>query len=90
MILSAAQVVNVSAGLVAQILIMTGHVRDAAIGMTLGAVVNVLLNALLIPRWEIEGAAVATGISLVVWSLFLSGRVRAKTGLASGVALLRR
>lgn len=90
MILSAAQVVNVSAGLVAQILIMTGHVRDAAIGMTLGAVVNVILNALLIPRWEIEGAAVATGISLVVWSIFLSGRVKTKTGLASGVALLRR
>ena len=90
MILSAAQVVNVSAGLVAQILVMTGHVRDAAVGMTLGATVNVVLNALLIPRWEIEGAAIATGISLVVWSLFLSRRVRSKVGIGSGVFSVSR
>ena len=69
---------------------MTGHVRDSAIGMTMGDVVNLILNALLFPRWEIEGAAVATGISLVVWSLFLSGRDKTKTGRASGAALLRR
>ena len=84
-ILSAAQVINVSAGLVSQILIMTGHVLDAAKGMTLGAVVNVVLNAILIPIWEIEGAALATGISLVVWAIFLAIRVKSRTGLSSGV-----
>lgn len=88
-ILSAAQVVNVSAGLVGLILIMTGHVRDAAEGMTLGATLNVLLNAILIPRWEIEGAAVATGISLIAWNIFLAVRVRSRTGLSSSVFGMR-
>ena len=84
-ILCAAQVVNVSAGLVGQILIMTGHVRDAAMGMILGALVNVVLNAILIPKWGIEGAAFATGISVIVWNIFLAIRVKSKTGLSSGV-----
>lgn len=84
-ILCGAQIVNVSAGLVGQILIMTGHVRDAANGMALAAVTNVVLNAVLIPVWEIEGAAVATGFSLIVWNVFLAFRVKSRTGLASGV-----
>jgi O-antigen/teichoic acid export membrane protein len=88
-ILSVAQVANVSAGLVGMILIMTGHVREAATGMALGAVVNIVLNFLLIPRWEIEGAAIATGVGLVVWNVFLACRVKSKTGLVSGVLGMR-
>jgi O-antigen/teichoic acid export membrane protein len=83
--LCAAQIVNVSAGLVGQILVMTGHERDAAIGMGVGAITNILLNTILIPIWDIEGAALATGISLVIWNVFLTFRVRLRTSLSSSV-----
>jgi O-antigen/teichoic acid export membrane protein len=80
--LCAAQVVNVGAGLVGQILIMTGHERDAATGAGMAAALNILLNAILIPLWGMEGAALATGISLVAWSVFLTIRVRSRTDLS--------
>lgn len=83
--LCAAQVVNVGTGLVGQILVMTGHERDAAFGLGIGVGVNVILNAALIPLWGIAGAAVATGVSLVVWNVFLMRRVRRRTRLNSGI-----
>ena len=82
-ILCGAQVVNAAAGSVGQILNMTGHERDAALGMALGAFTNLVLNAILVPVWDIEGAALATGISLVVWNVFLVARVRQRLSLDS-------
>ena len=84
-ILCGAQVINAAAGPVALILNMTGHEREAAIGVAVGAIVNVVLNAALIPLWNIEGAALATGLSLVTWNVVLIGFVRRRTGLSSTV-----
>ena len=74
-ILCGAQVINAGAGSVGQILNMTGHEKDAALGLALGAFTNIVLNVVLVPLWDIEGAALATGMSLVVWNLFLVTRV---------------
>ncbi len=82
-ILCGAQVVNAGAGSVGNILNMTGHERDAALGLALGAFINVVLNAVLVPVWDIEGAALATGMSLVVWNVFLVTRVRRRLSLDS-------
>ncbi len=82
-ILCGAQVVNAGAGSVALILNMTGHERDAALGMVGGTLVNLTLNAALIPRWDVEGAAIATGLSLVIWNAVLVFTVRRRTGLFS-------
>lgn len=83
-ILCAAQVVNAGIGSVDHLLNMTGHERDTALGMALGAAANVALNAALIPLWGIEGAAFATASSLVLWNLALSRKVRLRLGIASG------
>ncbi len=54
-----------------QLLIMTGHERETAIGIGTGAILNVLLCTLLIPEYGLQGAAMASAISLTSWSLLL-------------------
>lgn len=82
-ILCGAQVVNAGAGSVGAILTMTGYERDSALGIGLGAFTNVGLNAILVPLWDIEGAALATGMSLLVWNVVLAVRVRQRLSLDS-------
>lgn len=73
-ILAGAQLVNVAAGPVGTMLMMTAYERTTAVGVGVGTAVNVTLNAVLIPVWGIEGAAVATGTSLLVWNAILVWR----------------
>lgn len=70
-ILSVARLYNVGVGAVGLLLTMTGFERDVAIGIGVGAVVNLLLNAILIPLWSYNGAAVATATSMLVWNTIL-------------------
>ncbi len=70
-ILSVGQLVNVAAGAVAILLVMTKHEAYAARAMTIGAVLNITLNAILIPIAGLIGAAIATGISTIVWNILL-------------------
>ncbi len=44
---------------------MTGHQNKTAIATTISAVLNIFLNALLIPQWGINGAAIATTTSII-------------------------
>ncbi len=69
-------VVNVLSGSVGQVLMMTGHGRDAATGLALGSAANVALNAALIPTWGIEGAALSSALSTTIWNVFLVWRAR--------------
>lgn len=46
-----------------QVLIATGNDKKAFIGTTIGAIANLILNAILIPLFQGEGAAIATVIS---------------------------
>lgn len=82
-ILSAGQLINAAMGSVGLMLIMTGHEHDAAVGIGVSAVLNVILNASLIPRWGIEGAACATAISLILWNLLLAIMVYKRLGIYS-------
>jgi O-antigen/teichoic acid export membrane protein len=70
-ILSFSQLVNAAMGSVALLLIMTGYERDVALGMGMSAALNVILNAILIPHWGLEGAATATASSRIIWNLVL-------------------
>ena len=45
------------------LLIAVGRTRDSAVALTVGATVNIALNAVLIPSRGIEGAAIATAAS---------------------------
>lgn len=63
------------------LLMMAGYERRAAVGVGIGAGLNVALNALLVPRLGIEGAALATATSTVVWNSLLAYWVYKKLGI---------
>ncbi len=64
-ILCVAQLVNVLTASVGNVLIMTRHVKWALAGLWIGLTANLILNAVLIPKYGMEGAAWATGIGIV-------------------------
>jgi len=80
-ILSAAQLVNAFTGPANSLLDMTGHQHDTLKAMIAGVLANVTLNALLIPRWGIAGAAIATGVSLILWNVLLVVFVQRRLGM---------
>ncbi|MBD2459690.1 flippase [Oscillatoria sp. FACHB-1407] len=53
-------------GMAGFLLLMTGYERDTAMATGATAVLNVVLNALLIPQFDLEGAAIATATTLVL------------------------
>lgn len=82
-VLAAAQFVNVVAGSTGLILNMTGNERLTAIGVGASVVLNIILNAVLIPYYAVAGAAVATACSLVAWNILLWWWIRRRLGLQS-------
>lgn len=84
-ILSLGQLVNIAAGPVATLLVMTGHERDAIIGMALSTAANFLLSASLIPLWGINGAAVAAASGLSLWNLVLLWYVWKRLAIAPAI-----
>jgi len=90
-ILSAGQLINVAMGSVALLLNMTGYEEDTAKGIGIAALVNVVLNAFLIPLWGINGAATASAISMAAWNILLAWWVYKKIGIYStALGSLRR
>jgi len=65
-ILCLGQLFSAAMGSVNLLLIMTGHERDAVITLGGSTILNAALNLLLIPRWGIEGAAIASTASIVM------------------------
>lgn len=84
-ILSAGQIISVAIGLVGLLLAMTGHEREAAVGLGIGAATNIALNAALIPQWGADGAAIATTSSIIIWNVLLTIFVYRKIGIHSTV-----
>ncbi len=64
LILAIGQLVTAGTGSCGQVLVMSGHQYLKLFGDLGMALTNVVLNILLIPRWGLVGAAVATGISV--------------------------
>jgi O-antigen/teichoic acid export membrane protein len=65
-ILALTQTATVAMGSVGFLLQMTGKQDWVLVNSVIAAVTNVVLNVLLIPRWGISGAAVATGLSFAL------------------------
>lgn len=82
-IMCVGQLINAVAGSVGLVLIMTGHERDTAKGIGISAVLNVILNVILIPRWGMEGAAIATASSLITWNFLLAAWAYKRLGIHS-------
>lgn len=80
-ILAIGQLITLGTGPVAILLMMTGHEkfhRNTVLG---SAMINIILNGILIPLYGIEGAAIATAISLTVKNIVAVLFVRAKLGI---------
>lgn len=84
-VLCLGQLVNVGAGSVALVLNMTGHEGDAARMAGVAALLNVALNATLIPMFGGVGAATATATTMLVWNGLMLLRVRRKAGVDTSI-----
>lgn len=89
-ILSVAQIAGAATGPAADLLNMTGHERDAMKATIAGALANIALNAVLIPLWDIAGAAVATGLSMLMWNVILAIQAQRRVGINSFAIRARR
>lgn len=67
-IMVVAQVLNAFCGSVGYYLNMTGKENAYLKMLLLALALNIVLNLLLIPKYGIEGAATATGLSLILWN----------------------
>jgi O-antigen/teichoic acid export membrane protein len=70
-ILSIGQLVNVAAGSVGLLLMMTDYGREAAIGSFIALFCNAILCWLLIPGLGVTGAAIAGTTSNIIWNIVL-------------------
>lgn len=57
-----------------QELLLIGHTKKIAYIYTFGAIINIILNILLIPKYDLYGAAFSTLISYVVMYLYLASK----------------
>ena len=78
LVLMAGLLLNSFVGSVGYLMTMTGNQRQAAVIVGSGAVLNIVLNAMLIPRYGMTGAATATALSMVYWNLLMYLFVRVK------------
>jgi O-antigen/teichoic acid export membrane protein len=80
-LLSVGRLISTAAGPVAILLLMPGNERRAAVGVGIGPALNIGLNAALIPSLGIEGAAISTASSTVIWNLLLAVFVYRRLGI---------
>lgn len=84
-------VANAGAGAVVQLLLMTKHDRDVVWTFTGTALLNVVLNAALVPSYGATGAAIATACATILWNGVLVLVVRRRLGVdATALGLLWR
>ncbi len=81
MLLTVSQVVNFSTGSVGYLLTMTGHQQTAIRLLFFSAVITTILSLLLIPRFGVNGAAVAAAANNVILNVIMAIAVYRKTGI---------
>lgn len=82
-ILAVGQLVYAGTGPVGQLLNMTDYERVLTRTVASAAVGNILANLALIPLWGMNGAAVATAATFVVWNVLLARAVKKRLGINS-------
>lgn len=82
-LLAVGQLVNAAMGSVGFLLNMTGHEKITTRIMFMTAILNVILNLVLIPPFGMAGAAAATAFSLALWNVLLYRAVKARLGIRS-------
>jgi O-antigen/teichoic acid export membrane protein len=90
LVLAVGGVLTTASGPAATVLNMTGNENHAARVLVVAASLNVVLNALLIPRLGIVGAALATTTASATQGLVMAWMVSRRLGLQSSVLSLLR
>jgi len=80
-LLALGQLVNAGVGPVGYLMSLTGHQGLSARVHGLSALINVVLNAVLVPLWGLIGAALATTATMVLWNVWLYILVRKLLGV---------
>jgi O-antigen/teichoic acid export membrane protein len=88
-ILCLGQLVNTGTGTVGLVLIMTGHEKNAARSVGVGALIGATLNVLFVPLFGLVGAAVATSLGVATTNLLLLRQLWVRTGIWAGVSRRR-
>jgi len=70
-ILLVGSIINATAGSVGYLLLMSGNHTICVKVLSLGALFNILLTAILIPRYGIVGAAIAQSVTTSLWNIAL-------------------
>ncbi len=83
LIITASQAISAFFGSSISIMTMSGNERHVLLAMTIAALVNVVLNLILIPSFGIEGAAIATATSIIIWNAYLWAVAKKKLGVDS-------
>ncbi len=89
-ILLVGQVIATGAGSQLQLMTMTGHERGAAVLLTSSATANALLSAVLIRRFGLTGAAIATAATLIVLNVAMALFVWRHLRILPGVLAMLR
>lgn len=79
-ILVLANFFSVSMGQVGHVMSLVGQEKYTAYAALIAVVINITLNIILIPLYGINGAAIATGCSIVCWNAILALWTAQKTG----------
>lgn len=82
-ILAIGQLANAAFGSVGALLNMTGHEQDTMRGMLIAMGGNVALNFILVPTYGMNGAAIATTLSYLLWNAVLRYFVRKRLSIES-------
>lgn len=69
------RLLHAAMGPLEHLLTMTNHERSTSKGLVLSAAINIALNVLLVPFWGAIGAAIASTIGVIVWTLLLRASV---------------
>jgi O-antigen/teichoic acid export membrane protein len=87
LILMIGQLVNAISGPSGLLLTMTGHERPASFILGGGVLLNILLNALLIPPYGMNGAAFASAVSIAFWNLAMVWYAKRRLGIYTAFPL---
>ncbi len=68
-VLTIGQIINTICGPVAQLLNATGHHKQFRNISFVGAIVNIVANLILIPKYGILGSAIANTFSMIAWNI---------------------
>ena len=85
LILVGGTTVSALSGSVGFLMVMTKHQREASVIIGISALLNVILNALLIPTVGLIGAAMSTAVTTVLWNLVMLIFVQRRLNINSTV-----